>query len=446
MVSGMRYLVALMFMSLFGGAITQAQTLETAFVMHAEAGSQFGMASSSRTSPRVHLSPLNIIPDHLDVGVPYPFAAVAPVGHIRRTNSRTTLAFIGAARYQALAGQMDQVQYGFGRLEMVAGLQGRWRWGWASAFQMASSDQVGRLVWDLSTTEQATGLAGLLPDHTRFWANGVLEVLLTEQVSVRLKAGYQRLHTARLGSPHYAFSQMHVNWYQQNGFRIQTSFFTRFRTLTEAVHYGGLLRLQYRLRRMDVQLHIETEQGGLPLLQGRFGEIIERERVVRAVRQHQFWRTGMTGTWQIGPNLELLAQIDLVQPARTFFQNNWHRLHLGTGLRWRLGSQRTARVALAPLWYQEDKTLHFQLTYTQRGTLYLVGDFNNWEAPGIPLEKAGGGLHTTTLVLPPGRYHYKVLRVHNGAQEWLALPPDAFTESDSFGGLNGVFIVDPVHP
>jgi hypothetical protein len=69
----------------------------------------------------------------------------------------------------------------------------------------------------------------------------------------------------------------------------------------------------------------------------------------------------------------------------------------------------------------------------------IVGDFNGWDPGQSPLERRDNGLWSTTLALPPGRYHYMFLV---DGSEWLADPLAGETSLDGFGAQNSVLTVE----
>jgi chromosome partitioning protein len=67
----------------------------------------------------------------------------------------------------------------------------------------------------------------------------------------------------------------------------------------------------------------------------------------------------------------------------------------------------------------------------------VVGDFNNWNPEGHPLEKDHEGLWKVRLNLAPGKYEYKLLV--DG--RWWEGPPDGKTVRNLFGTLNRLLFV-----
>lgn len=96
-----------------------------------------------------------------------------------------------------------------------------------------------------------------------------------------------------------------------------------------------------------------------------------------------------------------------------------------------------------PKWSDEgDGVVFLNVNYRGDGNLYLVGEFNSWERPGIPLSKQTERRYAAQLELESGIYEYKILRIINGEEEWIELSEDAMTVSDGFGGENGLIYID----
>jgi len=71
--------------------------------------------------------------------------------------------------------------------------------------------------------------------------------------------------------------------------------------------------------------------------------------------------------------------------------------------------------------------------------VYIVGDFNEWRASDASrLTSKKGGLWEGRLELKPGRYRYKF--VVDG--QWLHDPRNEKTESNPFGGVDSVLMID----
>lgn len=158
----------------------------------------------------------------------------------------------------------------------------------------------------------------------------------------------------------------------------------------------------------------------------------------------RLWRGGGEVRWTVHDPVALFARAqamvaDLQQAGTTSFD-----VHVGAGVRWRLGRTLAGRRATAArgLWHNADGGLRFHVPYDGDGQLYVTGEFNDWADPGVPLRPAGSNRYAATLPLPPGRYEYRIRIVDDGTTRWLELPDDARTVNDGFGGVNGVCIVE----
>lgn len=71
-------------------------------------------------------------------------------------------------------------------------------------------------------------------------------------------------------------------------------------------------------------------------------------------------------------------------------------------------------------------------------SVYLVGDFNQWQLEKKPMFRAKDGTFRTRMDLRSGRYQYKF--VVDGL--WFNDPDSLSQVINSFGTLNSVFEVD----
>lgn len=76
----------------------------------------------------------------------------------------------------------------------------------------------------------------------------------------------------------------------------------------------------------------------------------------------------------------------------------------------------------------------FQLRAPEARSVYLAGDFNNWQPNEIKLKQRNGEWYIE-LPLKPGRYQYNFLI--NG-KEWVPDPNADFYVDDGFGQKNSV--------
>lgn len=93
-------------------------------------------------------------------------------------------------------------------------------------------------------------------------------------------------------------------------------------------------------------------------------------------------------------------------------------------------------------WIQHGDEVAVRYRYDDGGTLFIVGDFNDWRVGATRLERASKNAYVARLALEPGAYEYRIVAVEGGLRRWLPLPEDALTTDDEFGGTNGILIVE----
>ena len=81
--------------------------------------------------------------------------------------------------------------------------------------------------------------------------------------------------------------------------------------------------------------------------------------------------------------------------------------------------------------------VRFSLKVPNAKEVFLVGDFNNWDAAANPMKLDADGSWKASLIIPPGRYEFKVLV--DG--KWREGTKEEQTVSNRFGTLNNVLIV-----
>ena len=107
------------------------------------------------------------------------------------------------------------------------------------------------------------------------------------------------------------------------------------------------------------------------------------------------------------------------------------------------GLMRDRGDEVTPSWSDDsDGVVFVTVDYRGDGDLYLVGEFNDWERPGIPLSKLSDRRYAAELELESGIYEYKILRLVDGEEEWIDLSDETMTVKDGFGGENGLIYID----
>lgn len=84
------------------------------------------------------------------------------------------------------------------------------------------------------------------------------------------------------------------------------------------------------------------------------------------------------------------------------------------------------------------QTVQFVLRAPRASSVALVGDFNDWDNGGTPMQKGAGDLWTVTIPLTAGRYTYTF--IVDGTR-WVADPLAPRAPADGFGQPSSVVTV-----
>ena len=158
----------------------------------------------------------------------------------------------------------------------------------------------------------------------------------------------------------------------------------------------------------------------------------------------QILQGGLEARWSVHPTATLFAQAHTL--TADLARSTTSDVRVAAGVRVQLqrslgGDSGGTPVVQPSLWQPTDDGVRFRVPYDGNGRLHLVGDFNGWSDPGIPLEETDDDLWTANIDLASGRYTYRIRVVTENGARWLDFPAYAQTTDDSFGGTNGVCIV-----
>jgi hypothetical protein len=82
--------------------------------------------------------------------------------------------------------------------------------------------------------------------------------------------------------------------------------------------------------------------------------------------------------------------------------------------------------------------VHLEFNHPTASAVCIAGTFNSWRPEATPMVPLGSGRWVKELVLPPGRYEYRL--VVDG--EWRDDPHARETTPNPFDGLNSVLTVE----
>jgi len=98
---------------------------------------------------------------------------------------------------------------------------------------------------------------------------------------------------------------------------------------------------------------------------------------------------------------------------------------------------------LEPTWTRrKDEAVVVSVEYGGDGQLYMTGDFNDWQRPGVAMSRQKRKRYAVQLELAPGMYEYKVVLLKDEKEVWVELSDEIMTVDDGYGGLNGLIFIE----
>ncbi len=295
--------------------------------------------------------------------------------------------------------------------------------------------------------------------RTQAWVEPYVRWNISDDMEARLHwnnsyRSYGELQTDT-SSNHYQRLALHYQWWPSFKWKIETGF------------YGNL----------------DQVGGGEKALSGYFGTTYWIRNDLNVQVRGGFERYGFktTSKRSVGPRCDVLMGCSVNNRVFISNQDDIYRLELdgqyllnprwtfnvSTALmRWENNRRRAPKDAtdvafsfgvtysIVPDWGGREEiqvptiektkkqTTLFKIKYRGDAKLYLTGDFNNWNRPGIPLIKGPNELYRTTLKLNDGVYEYKIMKVEGGDSEWLKLDDATAMVKDGFGGMNGRLVIE----
>lgn len=211
--------------------------------------------------------------------------------------------------------------------------------------------------------------------------------------------------------------------------------------LSRVIRQSAGITFNLSLNRYQNSFAIDGDGGFIPV----DGPLDDETQVVED--SDQLLRSGVSFSFPLMEGLSGNGSVShlVFMPGNT---ENRSDVELSLGVRYRFsasGMFKNNRDKLSPSWENhDDDAVIVKIRYRGDGALFLVGEFNDWEQPGIPLSRQGGqsSRYAALLNLEPGVYEYKVLLVKNGEEMWVEFTDETMTVSDGFGGTNGLIFID----
>lgn len=211
-------------------------------------------------------------------------------------------------------------------------------------------------------------------------------------------------------------------------------------SLSRLIRQKAGITLSASINRYTNNFAVSPETGGLPLGPGQPGR--EDEMIEQTDR---LLRSGITVSFPIAGNVTGSGTVG----HHTFWAGNGEsRSDIATtvGIRYsvsrsNLFNRRHNR--LEPEWEKRtNDAVVVSVNFSGNGDLFLTGEFNDWERPGVALSRQNQKRLAATVELEPGIYEYKVILIRDGEESWVELSDDTMTVSDGFGGTNGLIFIE----
>ncbi|MEX0772772.1 MAG: glycogen-binding domain-containing protein [Balneolales bacterium] len=160
----------------------------------------------------------------------------------------------------------------------------------------------------------------------------------------------------------------------------------------------------------------------------------ETDRLVKA---------GLSGRYRMNQSFALTMNMDHIVLYSSASEQTLYDYQLSAGVRYTVQPKLGGRGKAEPEWKQNgQQILSLKINYSGEGQLYIIGDFNDWDNPGMPLTRQSSNRYAAQLSLPTGAYEYKILLIDGPEEKWIDFSNDTYTVSDGFGGTNGLVFIE----
>jgi hypothetical protein len=157
----------------------------------------------------------------------------------------------------------------------------------------------------------------------------------------------------------------------------------------------------------------------------------------------RIYRMGVNANYRVHRNITLYLNSDQLYLNSSLSDEPIKDYQVSGGMRIAFNPATRNRGKATPAWKSNDEqVLTLNISYSGDGELYLMGDFNDWNYPGIPLSRQSSQSYVARLSLEPGAYEYKILLLEGESENWIEFTDETLTVSDGFGGENGLIVIE----
>lgn len=154
-------------------------------------------------------------------------------------------------------------------------------------------------------------------------------------------------------------------------------------------------------------------------------------------------KIGLGGSYQVNRNIAITLHTDFLNYYSSASDQSSNDFNLSVGIRFSLFPKIGDRNKADVEWKQNGKQIiSLRINQPDSGQLYIVGDFNEWNQPGVALSRKSRNNYVAQLSLEPGVYEYKILLVEGSERTWVDFSDDTYTVPDGFGDENGLIFIE----
>ncbi len=293
-------------------------------------------------------------------------------------------------------------------------------------------------------------------DRSFFWVQPGFNWSFSTFSQLRVKAGpaYRKLSGILIEEV------QEPNYQRFNSYSAEVQHWRNFQWQFRGIVYGNLDDITgnigvrgsaeyWRSRNWQLSMRAGLEQfryemildgganGGLPIgSPATSGDVVsdEADRILRA---------GIGSTYRVNSGIAFNLNADYLNYFSTATEESINDYHISAGIQFSVNRPLGRSSGATAEWKQnETQVVLLKLNYTGDGQLYILGDFNDWERPGIPLTRQARNRYVAELSLESGAHEYKILLIEGDEEKWIDFSDDTFTVSDGFGGENGLIFID----
>lgn len=362
------------------------------------------------------------------------FATISPLARISKSGEKWNTEITGVGVYEPFFDERESWFGGFGFVK--------------TRYRLTDSFSIG--------AEGGAGQTSTSFDRTLLWGLPVISWSPNIFTQVQFKAGpyYRRINGLEENTSReferfdsYGFEletwptfswQLRGNIYGNidepfGNFSSRLSIMYRLNNNWQITGRGGLERYRF-------QVVMEAGDGGPPFGGVGPGTGGNQEFVDES---NKLYRTGLGVNYNLNSHINLSANTDYLIFHSAEIESSTSDFQFSAGVRISLFSNLSGGSAAKVNWSQNDQqTIILNLNYSGDGDLYILGEFNDWERPGVPLIHQQRNRYVAQLSLDPGGYEYKILLVDGSEEKWLELSDETYKVSDGFGGENGFIFID----